>query len=185
MSETVIQQIALTIQQAPQLGLTINRPVAPSMTIGMTMPGVKGDKGDAATIAVRNVTTGDPNTPASVTNAGTTSSALLDFVIPRGADGVDGEDGDPLTFATIQETKTGTATDKAVTPSGLANVISFVYTQGSPSDTWVIPHGLNRYPNAIVIDSAGSVVEGSPFYDSLDVMTISFKGGFSGKAYLN
>ena len=34
-----------------------------------------------------NVTTGDPDTPASVTNSGTAQNAVLDFVIPKGCTG--------------------------------------------------------------------------------------------------
>lgn len=55
--------------------------------------GDKGDKGDtgasgsAATVAVGTVTTGSPNTPASVTNVGTSSAAVFDFVIPKGDKG--------------------------------------------------------------------------------------------------
>ena len=36
------------------------------------------------------MTTGDPGTSAQVTNSGTSSSAIFDFVIPRGQDGCTG-----------------------------------------------------------------------------------------------
>lgn len=49
---------------------------------------VKGDDGRSATIAIGTVTTGLPGTNASVTNSGTDSAAVLDFVIPRGSNGV-------------------------------------------------------------------------------------------------
>lgn len=68
--------------------------------IGQTLTGPKGEKGDpgtpgaAATIAVGTVTTGDPTTPAAVTNAGTSSAAVFNFTIPRGEKG---EKGDPGT----------------------------------------------------------------------------------------
>lgn len=48
---------------------------------------IRGSAGAAATIAVGTVTTGEPGTNASVTNSGTSSAAVFDFVIPRGADG--------------------------------------------------------------------------------------------------
>ena len=54
-----------------------------------------GTPGQAATIQVGQVTTGEPGTDASVTNVGTENAAVFDFVIPRGADGADGEDGAP------------------------------------------------------------------------------------------
>lgn len=52
--------------------------------------GEKGDKGDtgaAATITVGSTTTTNPGTNATVTNSGTTSAAVLNFGIPRGATG--------------------------------------------------------------------------------------------------
>jgi hypothetical protein len=46
---------------------------------------ITGPQGDAATITVGTVTTGDPGDPATVTNTGTTSEAVFDFDIPKGA----------------------------------------------------------------------------------------------------
>lgn len=51
--------------------------------IGQT--GEKGDKGDAATIQVGIVTKGEE---ASVTNSGTSSNAIFDFVLPKGDPGI-------------------------------------------------------------------------------------------------
>lgn len=56
---------------------------------------VRGEPGAAASIRVGSVTTGDPGTPANVVNSGTSSSAILDFTIPKGADGEPGAKGDP------------------------------------------------------------------------------------------
>ena len=57
-------------------------------------PGVQGEAGMAATISVGIVSTGEPGTQASVTNAGTDSTAVLNFVIPRGEKGATGAKGD-------------------------------------------------------------------------------------------
>jgi hypothetical protein len=60
-------------------------------------PGAKGDTGaagQAATITVGTVTTGAAGSSASVTNSGTSSAAVLDFVIPQGAKGSKGDKGD-------------------------------------------------------------------------------------------
>lgn len=46
-----------------------------------------GLKGDAATIQVGTVTTGEPGTDASVENSGTEGDAVFDFKIPRGDTG--------------------------------------------------------------------------------------------------
>ena len=56
-----------------------------------------GLKGDAATVTVGTTTTGDPGTDAAVNNSGTTGDAILNFTIPRGADGSMWYYGDDIT----------------------------------------------------------------------------------------
>lgn len=54
------------------------------------LKGPKGDKGDtgtAATIEVGTVTTGAAGSSASVVNRGDANHAILDFILPKGADG--------------------------------------------------------------------------------------------------
>ena len=54
------------------------------------LKGAKGDKGDtgtAATIEVGTVTTGAAGSSASVVNRGDANNAILDFILPKGADG--------------------------------------------------------------------------------------------------
>ncbi|MFK7601900.1 hypothetical protein ACI3L1_06775 [Deinococcus sp. SM5_A1] len=63
-------------------------PIGPQGTTGPV--GAKGDPGTAATVTVGTVTTGAAGTQAQVTNSGTTSAAVLNFVIPKGADGTGG-----------------------------------------------------------------------------------------------
>lgn len=53
----------------------------------------KGATGTAATVDAGTTTTLDPGESASVSNSGTPSAAVFDFGIPKGVDGVDGEDG--------------------------------------------------------------------------------------------
>ena len=55
--------------------------------------GTAGNDGAAASITVGSVTTGNAGTNATVTNAGTSSAAVFNFAIPRGAAGADGQDG--------------------------------------------------------------------------------------------
>ena len=52
--------------------------------------GAQGPAGNAATITIGSVTTSAPGTSAQVTNRGTSSAAVLDFVLPKGKDGADG-----------------------------------------------------------------------------------------------
>lgn len=53
------------------------------------VPGPQGP----ATITVGTTTTGEPGTDASVTNSGTPENVVLDFVIPQGEAGPQGETG--------------------------------------------------------------------------------------------
>lgn len=50
-------------------------------------PGQPGADGQAATIQVGEVTTLEPGQPATVTNTGTSTDAILNFGLPRGEDG--------------------------------------------------------------------------------------------------
>lgn len=75
--------------------------------------GEPGTPGAAATVSVGSTTTGAAGTSASVVNSGTSSAAVLDFVIPRGADGLPGQDGQdgvtPVITATASvDSSTGT-----------------------------------------------------------------------------
>ena len=60
----------------------------------------------------------------------------------------------------------------------------FLFTQSVPEAVWVIAHGLGGYPTVVVIDSAGSVVEGDVEYDSTEQVTLTFSAGFAGTARL-
>ncbi len=63
--------------------------------IARGIPGPTGPQGPQgpATIAIGNVTTGDPDTSATVTNSGTNENVVLNFTIPRGATGATGRQG--------------------------------------------------------------------------------------------
>lgn len=66
--------------------------------------GAQGPAGNAATITIGNVTTSAPGTSAQVTNSGTSSAAVLDFVLPKGKDGADGG-------VTVDDTLSDTSTN--------------------------------------------------------------------------
>lgn len=61
----------------------------------------------------------------------------------------------------------------------------FVFTQGVPLSVWSINHALGFNPVVVVTDSADSIVIGDVHYVDINNLTITFVGGFSGKAYLN
>lgn len=62
---------------------------------------------------------------------------------------------------------------------------NYTHTQNSVSAVWTINHNLNKKPSVTVVDSGDSVVHGEILYTSLNSLTITFSGGFTGKAYLN
>jgi len=62
---------------------------------------------------------------------------------------------------------------------------SFKHNQVSASNTWVINHNLNKFPNVVVIDSAGSQAIGAVTHNSKNQLTLSFSASFSGVAHLN
>ena len=62
---------------------------------------------------------------------------------------------------------------------------TFRHNQTSASSIWVINHNLNKFPNVVVFDSAGSQAIGSVTHNSKDQMVITFSASFSGIAHLN
>ena len=64
---------------------------------------VRGPQGAAATVTVGKVTTGAAGSSAAVTNSGTSGAAILNFTIPRGAQGnpttVNGKSGASITLS--------------------------------------------------------------------------------------
>ena len=66
--------------------------------------GPTGPQGPGATISVGSVTTTTYGNPAQVTNSGTSTDAVLDFVIPQGAPGEEVTDVSSLTLNSITDT---------------------------------------------------------------------------------
>ena len=75
--------------------------------------------------------------------------------------------------------------DMTASDLGIQEDKTFYFEQNEALDTWIIVHNLNKYPAVSVIDSSGSEVIGEVTYDSINQITITFKGAFKGKATLN
>lgn len=69
--------------------------------------------------------------------------------------------------------------------AGAGGDASFVFTQGSPSATWNIVHGLGKNPSVTVVDTGGTEVIPSVLYIDVNTLTVTFGSPTSGKAYLN
>ena len=152
-----------------------NSGTSSAAVLNFTIPrGDKGDKGDtgatgtpgaAATISVGTTTTGQPGTNASVTNVGTSSAAVLNFTIPKGAKGdtgatgATGATGSPGAAATVSVGTTTTGqpgTNASVTNSGTqsAAVLNFTIPKGAKGD--------NGNPGSAATIAVGTVTTGTP-----------------------
>ena len=63
--------------------------------------------------------------------------------------------------------------------------LGYVHIQSVPSAVWNVTHGLGFTPNITVVDTAGTVVEGSYNYPNSSTVVLTFIGAFSGRAYLS
>lgn len=62
---------------------------------------------------------------------------------------------------------------------------NFVYTQLVASAIWNVTHNLDKFPSVSVVDDDQNQVFGSVVYNTVNDLTITFNGAFSGKAYIN
>jgi hypothetical protein len=62
---------------------------------------------------------------------------------------------------------------------------NFIFTQLVPSAIWEIQHDLNKFPSVSVVNNNNILMYGDTTYGDNNNLTITFSGGFSGKAYLN
>lgn len=104
-------------------------------------PGAAGAPGAAATITVGTTTTGEAGTEASVTNSGTTSAAVLNFTIPKGAKGDKGDKGE-----------TG--------DTGPAGTTTFAGLTDQPTDNAALKTALDAKADQTTVDSLTTTVNG-------------------------
>ena len=156
-------------------------PAGPTGATGISGPqgpqgpqGVQGDAGSSATVTLGTTTTGAAGSNASVSNSGSTSQAVFNFTIPRGATGAtgsagnNGADGQDATIS-IGSTTTGNAgTNASVTNSGSSTSAVFNFTipkgdtgttgaQGATGNT-----GATGSDGQAATISVGSVTTGLP-----------------------
>lgn len=87
---------------------------------------------------------------------------------------------------------------RVITPGGSSGGGSttdggdFTFTQGAPSETWVIKHDLNKFPTVTVVGTDGILVEGYEvnyhIHDAslvANTVTLTFHPPFQGTAYLH
>ena len=129
------------------LSLTLSQ--ALGTTGGSTVSGGGGGGPTTVTVDVNSTTTGNPGTNASVTNVGDQVNVLLDFVIPRGADGTngtngqDGQDGAP--GADGKDANIWTATAAPTAPNYTFNISDLTGGTGTPRVGDLVFYSYYRY----------------------------------------
>ena len=67
----------------------------------------------------------------------------------------------------------------------LSQEVGYVHEQTASATTWTINHNLEFVPNITVVDTFGTVVEGSYDYPNDTTVVLTFSSPFSGKAFLS
>jgi hypothetical protein len=170
---------------------------------GLTNPasvnikGAKGDTGTAASITIGSVTTGAAGSNASVTNSGTASNAVLNFMLPRGKDG---KDGGITVDAALSDTSINPVQNKVVKAaidsvaasvptkvSDLPNDAGYLtqhqsladYAKTSVANTWTAAQTLNflsvyyeKYPIYIVTGTNDTPIISAMMYEATTNFTL-------------
>jgi hypothetical protein len=127
-------------------------PAGPTGPAGAT--GANGPAGTAATVTVGTVTTGAPGTSASVNNSGTTSAAVFDFVIPRGADGAGS--GSSMTVSDTPPTSPAAGSQWFDSAKG----VTYVWYADGTSGQWVAVSNQAGNAGTPQIPTATTAVQG-------------------------
>lgn len=119
------EDFIINIQPTPNFVVELNEqgPQGPRGPQGIQ--GENGDKGDTGELSIGTVTTGDAGSQASVVNVGTSTDAILDFVIPRGDQGIQGIQGPPneLAIGTVEKGEDASATITGSYPDQKLNLV--------------------------------------------------------------
>ncbi len=138
--------------------------------VSYTYTTTKGDKGDAATIQVGTVTTGEAGTQASVTNIGTANAAVFDFTIPKGDKGDKGEAGETnsLSIGTVTTGEAGTQASATITGTAPNQILNLTIPKGDIGATGEQgpqgPEGLQYLTVSRVFNSRYPVGTVAPYY---------------------
>ena len=122
----------------------------------------------------------EKNTQSSVTSIDTSDTAFIDMTptTPTSGDvqitASLSATGTPDNTTFLRGDNTWVKADK-----------NFVFTQGTPSSVWNIQHNMDKLPAVAAVNNNNMIVYGDVLYVDNNNLTITFSGGFSGKAYLN
>lgn len=105
--------------------VTIQDDAINKITKVLIQPGDKGDKGDAATIQIGEVESGDE---ASVENVGSRTDAIFDFVLPKGDNG----NAATITVGTVTSGQTASVINSGTSDAAVFNFVLPKGDQGDP-----------------------------------------------------
>jgi hypothetical protein len=119
--------------------------------------GPTGPAGTAATVTIGTVTTGAAGSPATVTNVGTASAAILTFTIPQGAAGAPGSGGGGASGSAFASTYHSVQNNLNYPYYSVGNA-SGSTTEGAPSSvlTWV-PAGCTATALKVFSQQGGTI----------------------------
>ncbi len=170
----VSQSYALLLPGTAGTGGTVYlADLAPAAELGPEYASLRGPAGEAATVTVGTVTAGTAGGTPSVTNSGSTSAAVLDFVLvpgdtgPQGATGATGPQGPAATVEVGTVTSVPSGGTAAVTNTGTSGsaVLDFVLVdgdtgptgpQGSAATVTVGTVGFVDYPGPGTVTNSGT-----------------------------
>lgn len=140
------EDFIINIQPTPNFVVELNEqgPQGPRGPQGVQgIQGEKGDKGDTGELSIGTVTTGDAGSQASVVNVGTSTDAILDFVIPRGDQGIQGIQGPPneLAIGTVEKGEDASATITGSYPDQKLNLVLPKGDKGDVGPAGTMPVG--------------------------------------------
>ncbi len=67
----------------------------------------------------------------------------------------------------------------------LAYKDDYVHIQMIAAQTWIVSHGLHKYPSVTIMDSSGAHITADVEYIDIDVLHIHFTAEIGGRAYLS
>jgi hypothetical protein len=152
------------INDQPPSASWVNIPVqGPAGPIGPQGP--QGNTGNPATVTVGTTVTLPPNTPATVSNSGTTSNAVFNFSIPQGAVGATGPQGQAGTPASINIGTTSTLppnSQATVSNSGSSSsvILNFGIPAGVAGQNG--QNGTNGTNATVAVGTTNTLSAGSP-----------------------
>jgi len=90
-----------------------------------------------------------------------------------------------VTVSVVESPVTVISAEQNVDVSVNEQTVVISHTQTTAATVWTVNHGLGFIPNVTVVDSAGTVIEGSYNYPNENTIVLTFAGAFSGKAYFS